>query len=462
MRRAFCTTPVLQLTPWERRIFTFLTRVAAARNPAPELRVAGGWVRDRLLGRVAGDIDVAVAHATGRQFAEAVHDFASEGGRDAPDVSTVATIPPNPAMSRHLETATLRLDGRDVDFVQLRTEDYACDTPSRVPARVAPGTPEEDAVRRDFTINALFYNLHTRAVEDHTSRGLLDLADEVLVTPLEARTTLLEDPLRCLRALRFACRLGFALHPDLVAAAALPEVRDALAFKVSRERIGAEVLGIVQSPDPVRGFTLLSNLNLVSAVFPETFPGTSFLDGVATLETCLRLATHAHLSDTGRTALVFAAVVGRSDRVNRALRTDLRRDNRLQVAVHTVISTAATIATAAPRWRQGSTAGAWTDVALAARSAGRDLYRSAVLLAAAGTNDDTLLEALERAGLYDAVTVPALLDGAMIRDALGVPAGPRVGAAMHALMRRQLDAMSENSPLSHEEALAFVRDLRMS
>eukprot|EP00952_Eustigmatos_sp_NYUAD-ZCMA_P010956 44673-Eustigmatos_ZCMA.PRE.1 len=89
-----------------------------------------------------------------------------------------------------------------VDFTNLGTETYQRD--SRIPV-TSFGTAEEDAYRRDFTINALFYNLNTREVEDLTGRGLTDLLGEGLIrTPLPARTTFLDDPLRLLRAVRFA------------------------------------------------------------------------------------------------------------------------------------------------------------------------------------------------------------------------------------------------------------------
>jgi len=73
------------------------------------------------------------------------------------------------------------------------------------------GTPEQDALRRDFTLNALFFNAHTRRIEDFTGRGWDDLRAGVLRTPLEPRVTLLDDPLRALRGVRFASRYGFVL-----------------------------------------------------------------------------------------------------------------------------------------------------------------------------------------------------------------------------------------------------------
>lgn len=106
------------------------------------------------------------------------------------------------------------------------------------------GTAFEDAERRDLTINALFYNVHTRRVEDLTGRGLSDLRERRIRTPLEPQRTFLDDPLRVLRCVRFAARLGYLLDDAILACmrdGAGDEVRAALRTKVSRERVGIEV-----------------------------------------------------------------------------------------------------------------------------------------------------------------------------------------------------------------------------
>lgn len=114
--------------------------------------------------------------------------------------------------SKHLEVATVTIDGLMVDLVHLRSEEYSND--SRIPSTTF-ATPEEDASRRDMTINALFYNLHTRSVEDFTGRGLADLEAGVVRTPLEPLQTFMDDPLRVLRAVRFACEFNYTLDPAL-------------------------------------------------------------------------------------------------------------------------------------------------------------------------------------------------------------------------------------------------------
>ena len=141
-------------TPGEQRLFDRLLSLRAAGGAAlaqVEMRVVGGWVRDKLLGLAPGDVDVALSRVTGAQFAAAA-------GLES---SLVAR---NPAKSKHLETCVARVEDCAVDLNHLRSEEYAHD--SRVPSAVVPGTPLQDALRRDCSFNALYYNLDSRQVED--------------------------------------------------------------------------------------------------------------------------------------------------------------------------------------------------------------------------------------------------------------------------------------------------------
>ncbi len=95
-----------------------------------------------------------------------------------------------------------------IDLVNLRSETYSED--SRVP-EVQIGTPEQDAFRRDLTINSMFYNINEGKVEDFTGKGIGDLKNRILRTPLDPLQTFLDDPLRLLRTVRFANRFGFEI-----------------------------------------------------------------------------------------------------------------------------------------------------------------------------------------------------------------------------------------------------------
>jgi len=186
-----------------------------------------------------------------------------------------------------------------VDFVNLRAEEYT--NGSRIPDLMRIGTAAEDAYRRDLTINSLFYNINTRQVEDITGKGFDHLRRGVIATPLPALTTLLDDPLRVLRSVRFAARLRFTMDDDLRNAAQNEKVRVALAQKVARERIGSEVDLMLRSQDPVGAMRLLINLKLVGTVFPVDGTGENvheedseriFGTGLDLLST-----THNHLCD---------------------------------------------------------------------------------------------------------------------------------------------------------------------
>jgi tRNA nucleotidyltransferase (CCA-adding enzyme) len=145
---------------------------------------------------------------------------------------------------------------RDVwlDFVNLRAENYTED--SRIP-EMEFGTAKDDAFRRDLTINALFYNINEKKVEDFTERGIEDLASGIIRTPLPPRTTFLDDPLRILRAIRFAARFGFDVEEDIRTSASDPDVQHALKNKVSRERFGKEVLGMMKGRSPADAIALM-------------------------------------------------------------------------------------------------------------------------------------------------------------------------------------------------------------
>ena len=179
-------------------------------NDSLELRITGGWVRDKLLGNESHDIDIAVNHLTGEEFVDGLHDYLRQ---HEPELSMnhVHTIKMNPEKSKHLETCTTKLFGVDIDFVNLRSEEYTHD--SRVPS-IEFGTPEQDAVRRDATLNALFYNLNQGEIEDYTKRGLSDLQNGILKTPLAPIKTFLDDPLRIIRLIRFASKFNFVVESE--------------------------------------------------------------------------------------------------------------------------------------------------------------------------------------------------------------------------------------------------------
>ncbi|EFQ33131.1 poly A polymerase head domain-containing protein [Colletotrichum graminicola M1.001] len=269
--------PKLSLSAKEEQLKDLLVDVAAfidasGRSPEPlVLRWAGGWVRDKLLGIESHDIDTAINAMTGYAFSLELRNYCAQDehakthkiGPD--DMGSLHRISANPDKSKHLETATTRMFGLDVDFVNLRKETYTQD--SRNPM-VEFGTAEEDALRRDATINALFYNLHTGLVEDLTG-GLADMKSRLIRTPMDPFQTFTDDPLRVLRLVRFASRLDFSIDPAATAVMADARVLDALKLKISRERVGVEMEKMLKGKRPHSSLDLIRTLGLYEAIFMD-------------------------------------------------------------------------------------------------------------------------------------------------------------------------------------------------
>ncbi|KAJ3011415.1 CCA tRNA nucleotidyltransferase, mitochondrial, partial [Thoreauomyces humboldtii] len=286
--------PRIQLTENEDRLFRLLAECAkeiSSENhgaPPVTLRVAGGWVRDKLLGKESDDIDIAIDTMKGEPFAQRVNEHMKAQGFA---MGHIATIQVNPEKSKHLETANARVFDYLVDFVHLRTETYNDD--SRNPEVVGSkkrfrsflsssgttptdillirkqdfGTPLEDALRRDITINALFYNIHTHQIEDFLGKGLDDLARGHVRTPLPAQQTFIDDPLRVLRVIRFATRFGYTIDEDILATVKHPDVQRAFERKITRERIGVEINKMLKGPDPVRALQIIDDFGYYGLVF---------------------------------------------------------------------------------------------------------------------------------------------------------------------------------------------------
>lgn len=251
----------VELTEKEERIFRRLLDVVRHFGLGTQLRVAGGWVRDKLLGKDSADIDIALDNMTGRSFCEKVNEYSELMGEEQKGIGVIQC---NPDQSKHLETARMLIFDIWIDFVNLRSEKYAEN--SRIPT-MEIGTAEEDAYRRDLTINSLFFNINTNSVEDLTGRGLEDLKKGLIVTPLPAKATFLDDPLRVLRAIRFAARFNFTLAENLKEAASDEKVKSELGSKISRERIGHEVDLMMSDKHPVTAMCYTRDLGLFYIVF---------------------------------------------------------------------------------------------------------------------------------------------------------------------------------------------------
>ena len=227
------------------------------------LRVTGGWVRDKLLGKESNDLDIAINHLSGQEFVTDLQKYL-DSAHPEHRLDSFHLIKKNPEKSKHLETCTTKLFGLEVDFVNLRSEKYSSD--SRVP-EIEFGTAEEDAYRRDATLNSLFYNLNESKVEDLTGKGFEDLKNGILRSPLPALSTFLDDPLRVLRMIRFACKFDFTIEKNTLEAMKNPEIKIALENKISKERVRVELEKILGSPNTVYGLTIINHVGLTKSVF---------------------------------------------------------------------------------------------------------------------------------------------------------------------------------------------------
>jgi hypothetical protein len=299
--RAKMATTKLKLTPKENQLRAILLDVARYIDESKEikekleLRFAGGWVRDKLLDIQSHDIDTAINATTGLHFCSKLQEYFKDPENmkkhslGPKDLGNLYTVPKNPEKSKHLETATKKILGFDVDFVNLRKETYT--EHSRNP-QMEFGTAKEDALRRDATINALFYNLHSDEVEDFAG-GLEDLRDKRIRTPLEPKTTFTDDPLRVLRLIRFASRLNFKIDGDVEASMSDPEVMEALKLKISRERVGVEVEKMLKGLCSTRLF-LGFYTNFPQAIIQEPLSSSS-IDLAFTLLSSLTLPYKEYL-----------------------------------------------------------------------------------------------------------------------------------------------------------------------
>jgi tRNA nucleotidyltransferase/poly(A) polymerase len=232
----------------ERKIFQLISDAAAELNmPA---YVVGGYVRDRLLGRSSKDMDI-VCVGSGIELATSL----ARKLRPRPKVTTY----------KRFGTAMLKHNDLEIEFVGARQESYRSD--SRKPI-VENGSLEDDQNRRDFTVNALAVSLNDHnygAIVDPFG-GLYHLEEKILKTPLAPDKTFSDDPLRMMRAIRFATQLNFEITPETLAS--VERNKDRIRI-VSMERITTELQKIIESPVPSIGFKLLFDTGLLALIFPE-------------------------------------------------------------------------------------------------------------------------------------------------------------------------------------------------
>ena len=239
------------------RIFGIISQVASENGV--RAFVIGGFVRDCFLGRPCKDIDV-VVEGSGIEIAEKV----------------AARVGSKLSVFKNFGTAMFRYNGMEIEFVGARKESYRRE--SRKPI-VEDGTLEDDQKRRDFTINALAFSLQKedfgRLVDPFD--GVKDLQAGLIRTPLDPDTTYSDDPLRMIRAIRFASQLSFEIVPESLESISRNKMRLEI---LSKERISEELHKIMLSPKPSAGFSLLEQTGLLEYILPQL----TKLKGVETQE----------------------------------------------------------------------------------------------------------------------------------------------------------------------------------
>lgn len=234
----------------------------AAEELSMPVYVIGGFVRDKILGRPTKDADI-VCVGDGIELAHAV------AQKFGPKIMVT--------YFKNFGTAHIRIDGWDIEFVGARVESYR--SASRNP-EVSPGTLQDDQLRRDFTINAMAISLNPTDFGelidpfggiDHLSKGILQ-------TPLDPHQTFVDDPLRMMRAIRFASQLHFTINAGVFEA--IRENRERISI-ISQERITEELNKILASTRPSIGLDLLYRSQLMHIIFPQMvdLAGAEYIDG---------------------------------------------------------------------------------------------------------------------------------------------------------------------------------------
>ncbi len=438
-----------------------------------EIALVGGPVRDALVGRLSFETDLDfTTNAQPEQIVELL-----EGWAEAVwDVGI------------RFGTVGARIDGREVEITTYRSESY--DASSRKPEVAFGNNLADDLARRDFTMNAMAVTLPSMEFVDLFD-GIVDLAARRIRTPGTAQSSFDDDPLRMMRAARFASQLDATVDADVVDAMSAQAERISI---VSAERVREEFSKIVMSDHPRVGLTLLVDTGIADIVLPElpllrleadehhhhkdVYEHTlTVLEQAITLEsvhepTCepdltLRLAALLHdigkpktrkFEDGGRVSFHHHEVVGA--RMTKKRMRELRFPNDLTDDVAKLVELHLRF--------HGYGTGEWTDSAVRryVRDAGDQLVRLHKLTRADSTTRNRkraqalqsayndLEQRIER--LSEEEELAAMrpdLDGAKIMEVLGIPPGPLVGEAYNFLLGLRLD----RGPLDEEQAVEALR-----
>lgn len=249
----------INLSNYEQELFHKLSQ--AAQKLGVPAYVIGGFVRDKVMGRPTKDMDVVCV---------------GDGIAMAQEVAAMFKPRPRVNFFRNYGTAQIKLPDIELEFVGARKESY--ERGSRNP-QVSTGTLEDDQNRRDFTINALAISLNAGDLGQMLDPfdGLLDIKDKIIRTPLAPAQTFSDDPLRMMRAIRFATQLGF--HIEASCFQSIKEQAGRIHI-ISKERIADELNKIMMADKPSVGLDLLFRSGLLARILPQltALAGTEYID----------------------------------------------------------------------------------------------------------------------------------------------------------------------------------------
>ncbi|MBS1917029.1 MAG: HD domain-containing protein [Bacteroidetes bacterium] len=252
----------MEISCTDKELFIFKKIAHAAEELNVPCYLIGGFVRDKIIRRATKDADIMCV---------------GDGIELAKTVTKYFNPQPNVAYFKNFGTAHIKADDFDIEFVGARKESYRNN--SRNPD-VVPGTLEDDQKRRDFTINALAISLNKNDYGKLIDPfgGLADIDNKIIKTPLDPLQTFSDDPLRMMRAIRFASQLNFTIEEKTFDAICADAGRIKI---VSQERITEELNKILLSSKPSVGFDLLFKSGLLKIIFPQMvdLAGAEYIDG---------------------------------------------------------------------------------------------------------------------------------------------------------------------------------------
>lgn len=304
------------LTDIDKSVIDIIKKTCAKIEKKVVVRIAGGWVRDKLLGMSNDDIDIAISGISCIEFGKIMSEM---------EKTKIVILEANHEQSKHLDTARVCLFKNFwLDICNLRADDYST-------GKIEEGTAESDARRRDFSMNALFFNVNDMKVEDFVS-GVKSIKDKVIRTPISPEEDFSDDPLRIIRCFRFISKYGF--EPDPLIKAAIPKTIPLFLSKITKDRTATELTKLFHAKGHFMSLKILIETGMLQPVFdPDNYYK---LDS----EVIMKRITRVHelgkeITSENSMLIYFAAIFG--DLLDAEPRKDPMKKNKPTPAIDFMI-----------------------------------------------------------------------------------------------------------------------------